>query len=283
METRSGTYFPGCTKRRGTSLGWCQRRGSWVLCPPARRDRWPNSLPLVLLDRPDGRRQTRTKGCSGGGRRAFLRARPTRTMIPRETRRMAIWIHDRVGLGREGGPSLARAFQGCGHGHGRKLLTPKVCSSTQSRTAATTISDTAPAPDTAPGLSQISDLMDSSQSQTWCPTPVDPNPWSGTNPGSPSFSQVSNSETLEGFLLRPHMIGKSVWGAQDWPTHDWINLCRSDSRTTGRCTAVVVCRPPHPHHSRFMPSVTELSTVTISCPHPSLTTSRVRLDSGTHL
>jgi hypothetical protein len=74
----------------------------------------------------------------------------------------------------------------------------------------------APAPDIAPSSSQISDLTDSSQSQTWCPTPADPNPWSGTNPGSPTSSQVSNSETLDGFPLRSHMIGKSAWGAQDW-------------------------------------------------------------------
>jgi hypothetical protein len=33
----------------------------------------------------------------------------------------------------------------------------------------------------------------SSQSQTWCPTPADPNPWSRTKPGSPMSSQVSNS------------------------------------------------------------------------------------------
>jgi hypothetical protein len=58
--------------------------------------------------------------------------------------------------------------------------------------------------------------MDSSQSHTWCPAPADPNPWSGTNPGSPTSSQVSNSETLEGFPLRPCMIEKSAWGVQNW-------------------------------------------------------------------
>jgi hypothetical protein len=73
-----------------------------------------------------------------------------------------------------------------------------------------------PAPDIAPSSSQISDLTESSRSQAWCPTPADPNPWSGINPGSPTSSPVSNSETLDGFPLRPHMIGKWVWGAQDW-------------------------------------------------------------------
>ncbi|KAF9647230.1 hypothetical protein BDM02DRAFT_2733890 [Thelephora ganbajun] len=79
------------------------------------------------------------------------------------------------------------------------------------------ISPPAPAPDIAPSSSQISDLTDSSQSQMWCSTPAEPNPWSGTNPGSPTSSHVSNSETfIENFPLRPHMIGKSAWGAQDW-------------------------------------------------------------------
>ena len=72
------------------------------------------------------------------------------------------------------------------------------------------------APDITPSSSQISDLTDS-QSQMWCQTPGDPNPWSGTNPGSPTSSHVSNSETfMESFPLRPHMIGKSAWDAQDW-------------------------------------------------------------------
>ena len=75
----------------------------------------------------------------------------------------------------------------------------------------------APAPDIAPSSSQISDLTDSSQSQMWCSTPADPSQWSGTNPGSPTSSHVSNSETfMENFPLRSHMIGKSAWGAQDW-------------------------------------------------------------------
>ena len=76
----------------------------------------------------------------------------------------------------------------------------------------------ATAPDIAPSSSQISDLTDSSQSQMWCPTPADPNQqWSGTNPGSPTSSHVSNSETfMENFLPRPNMIGKSAWVAQDW-------------------------------------------------------------------
>ena len=65
---------------------------------------------------------------------------------------------------------------------------------------------------------QVSDSTDSSQqSQIWCPTP-DPNQWPGMNPGSPTSSHVSNSETFMGnFPLRPqHMIGKSAWGVQDW-------------------------------------------------------------------
>ena len=75
----------------------------------------------------------------------------------------------------------------------------------------------APAPDIAPSSSQISDMTDSSQSQMWCPTPADPNPWPGTNPGSPTSSHVSSSETfMDNFPLRPHMIGKSAWDAQDW-------------------------------------------------------------------
>ena len=75
----------------------------------------------------------------------------------------------------------------------------------------------APVPDIAPSSSQISDLTDSSQSQMWCSTPADPNQWPGTNPGSPTSSHVSNSETfMENFPLRSHMIGKSAWGAQDW-------------------------------------------------------------------
>jgi len=75
----------------------------------------------------------------------------------------------------------------------------------------------APAPDIAPSSSHISDMTDSSQSQMWCPTPADPNPWSGTNPGSPTSSHVSSSETfMDNFPLRPHMIGKSAWDAQDW-------------------------------------------------------------------
>jgi len=75
----------------------------------------------------------------------------------------------------------------------------------------------APAPDIAPSSSQISDLTDSSQSQMWCSAPVDPNQWPGTNPGSPTSSHVSNSETfVENSPFRPHMIGKSAWGAQDW-------------------------------------------------------------------
>jgi hypothetical protein len=72
-------------------------------------------------------------------------------------------------------------------------------------------------PDIAPSSSQISDLTDSSQSQMWCSTPADQNQWSGTNPGSPTSSHVSNSETfMDNFPLRSHMIGKSAWGAQDW-------------------------------------------------------------------
>ena len=75
----------------------------------------------------------------------------------------------------------------------------------------------APAPDIAPSSSQISDLTDSSQSQMWCPTPADLGQWSGTNPGSPTSSHVSSSETfMESLPLRSNMIGKSAWGAQDW-------------------------------------------------------------------
>ena len=75
----------------------------------------------------------------------------------------------------------------------------------------------APAPDIAPSSSQISDLTDSSQSQMWCPTPAESNPWSATNPGSPTSSHVLSSEApMETFAPRPHMIGNSAWGAQDW-------------------------------------------------------------------
>ena len=71
-----------------------------------------------------------------------------------------------------------------------------------------------PPPDIAQSSSQISDLTDSStQSQMWCSTPAEPNPWSRTNPGSPTSSHVLN---LENFAARPHMIGKSAWGTQDW-------------------------------------------------------------------
>lgn len=69
------------------------------------------------------------------------------------------------------------------------------------------------APDIAQSSSQISDLTDSSQSQMWCSTPADPSPWTGTNPGSPTSSHVLS---MENFAARPHMIGKSAWGAQDW-------------------------------------------------------------------
>ena len=80
-----------------------------------------------------------------------------------------------------------------------------------------TLQPPALAPDIAQSSSQISDLTDSSQSQMWCTTPADPNQWSGTNPGSPTSSHVSNSETfMENSPLRSHMIGKSAWGAQDW-------------------------------------------------------------------
>ena len=72
------------------------------------------------------------------------------------------------------------------------------------------------APDIAQSSSQISDLTDSSQSQIWCTTPADPNQWPGTNPGSPTSSHVSSSETFMENFPRPHMIGKSAWGAQDW-------------------------------------------------------------------
>ena len=71
----------------------------------------------------------------------------------------------------------------------------------------------APAPDIAPSSSHISDLTDSSQSQMWCSTPGEPNPWPGTNPGSPTPSHVLSMENLP---ARSHMIGKSAWGAQDW-------------------------------------------------------------------
>ena len=77
----------------------------------------------------------------------------------------------------------------------------------------------APAPDIVQSSSQVSDLTDSSQqSQMWCPTPVDPNQWPGTNPGSPTSSHVSNSETfMDNFPLRQQdMIGKSAWGTQAW-------------------------------------------------------------------
>lgn len=77
----------------------------------------------------------------------------------------------------------------------------------------------APAPDIAPSSSQISDMTDSSQSQMWCPTPAEPSPWSGTNPGSPTSSHVSTSETFTdtlNFPLRSHMIGKSAWDTQGW-------------------------------------------------------------------
>lgn len=68
-------------------------------------------------------------------------------------------------------------------------------------------------PDIAPSSSQISDLTDSSQSQMWCSTPAEPNPWPGTNPSSPASSHVLS---MENFAARPHMIGKSAWGTQDW-------------------------------------------------------------------
>ena len=71
----------------------------------------------------------------------------------------------------------------------------------------------APAPDIAPSSSQISDLTDSSQSQLWCSTPAESNPWPGTNSGSPTSSHVLS---MDNFAARPHMIGKSAWGAQDW-------------------------------------------------------------------
>lgn len=71
-------------------------------------------------------------------------------------------------------------------------------------------------PDIAPSSSQISDLTDSSQSQMWCTTPAEPNPWSRTNPGSPTSSHVLNSETSMDFTARPHMIGNSAWQTQDW-------------------------------------------------------------------
>ena len=71
----------------------------------------------------------------------------------------------------------------------------------------------APAPDIAPSSSQISDLTDSSQSQMWCSTPGEPNPWSGAGHGSPTSTHALN---MENFAGRPHMIGKSAWGTQDW-------------------------------------------------------------------
>ena len=73
----------------------------------------------------------------------------------------------------------------------------------------------APVPDIAPRAPQISDLTDSSQPQLWCSTATEPNPWPGTNPGSPTSSHVLSSETMENFAARPNMIGKSAWGP-DW-------------------------------------------------------------------
>lgn len=107
-ETGSGTHSQICTKLRGISLGRCRRRrGSSILYPPLALRPMIKYPQFVSLDRPGGRGQTQMKGCSGGGRRAFLRVRPTRTMKLQETRwRVISWMYDRMGPGREEHPSL---------------------------------------------------------------------------------------------------------------------------------------------------------------------------------
>ncbi|KAI0334190.1 hypothetical protein GY45DRAFT_1334399 [Cubamyces sp. BRFM 1775] len=87
------------------------------------------------------------------------------------------------------------------------------------------ISDAIAIPDFNPG-SSLSEMTDSSQSQTWSSgidTPVHSSAWStATNAASPTSSHLSMSEY---FNTSPfpgrgdgshQMIGKSAWGPQDW-------------------------------------------------------------------
>ncbi|KAL4070162.1 hypothetical protein V8B97DRAFT_1900569 [Scleroderma yunnanense] len=75
-------------------------------------------------------------------------------------------------------------------------------------------------PDFMPSATQsLSELTDSSQSQTWSglETPVHSSSWS-TNAGSPTSSHLSSDYLLNQspFIRRVPTIGKSAWGAQDW-------------------------------------------------------------------